>query len=57
MRDNLPQEDDRRVARLSNRQHPHQNLPHQLLIKVLARGELTYGGGSASGRSYARLTR
>jgi hypothetical protein len=57
IRGNLPQEDDRRVARLSNRQHPHQNLPHQLLIKILARGEITYGGSSAGGRSYASLTR
>jgi hypothetical protein len=51
---NLPQKDDRSVARLSTHRH---NLPHQLLIKNLARGELTYGGGLASGRSYARLTR
>jgi hypothetical protein len=43
--DNLTQEDDRSVARLSTRQHLRQSLPHQLLIKKLARGELTYGGG------------
>jgi hypothetical protein len=54
---NLPQEDDRSVARLSTHQHLRQSLPHHLLIKNLARGELTYGGGSANGRSYARLTR
>jgi hypothetical protein len=54
---NLPQENDWRIARLSTRHHHHHNLPHQLLIKNLARGEVTYGGGSASGRSYARLTR
>jgi hypothetical protein len=54
---NLPQEDDRHIARLSARHHHHHSLPHQLLMKNLARGELTYGGGSASRRSYARLTR
>jgi hypothetical protein len=54
---NLPQEDDRRVTRLSTHRHHRHSLPHQLLIKNLARGELTYGGGSASARSYARLTR
>jgi hypothetical protein len=54
---NLPQEDDRSVTRPSTRQHLHQSLPHQLLIKNLAGAELTNGGGSASGRSYARLTR
>jgi hypothetical protein len=46
---NLPQEDDWSVARLSNHQYLRQSLPHQLLIKNLARGELTYGSGSASG--------
>jgi hypothetical protein len=51
---NLSQEDDWSVARLNTHR---QSLPHQLLIKNLARGELTYGGGSANGRSYARLTR
>jgi hypothetical protein len=54
---NLPQVDDRSVTRLSTRQHLRQSLPHQLVIKNLAGGELTYGGGSASGRNYARLTR
>jgi hypothetical protein len=54
---NLPQEDDRSLTRLSTHQHLCQSLPHHLLIKSLARGELTYGGGSANGRSYARLTR
>jgi hypothetical protein len=54
---NLPQEDDRRIARLTTHHHHRHNLPHQLLIKILARGELTYGGGSASGRNNARLTR
>jgi hypothetical protein len=53
----LPQEDDRSIARLSTRQHLHQSLPHQLLIKNLARGELTYSGGTINGRNYARLTR
>jgi hypothetical protein len=54
---NLPQEDDRSVARLSTHHHHRQSLSHQLLIKKLVRGELTYGGGSANGRNYARLTR
>jgi hypothetical protein len=54
---NLPQEDDRSVARLSIHQHLRQSLPEHLLIKIIARGELTYDGGSASGRSNARLTR
>jgi hypothetical protein len=54
---NLPQEDDRSVARLSTRQHLRQSLTHHLLRKKLARGELTYGGGSTNGRRYARLTR
>jgi hypothetical protein len=54
---NLPQEHDRSVARLSTRHHLCQSLPHHLLIKKLARGELTHGGGSANGRNYARLTR
>jgi hypothetical protein len=53
----LPQEDDWRIVRLSTRQHLRQSLPHQLLIKILARSELTYGGGSTSGRSNARLAR
>jgi hypothetical protein len=52
----LPQEDDRRVARLSTHQHLCQSLPHHLMIKILARDELTYGGGSTSGWNYARLT-
>jgi hypothetical protein len=54
---NLPQEVDQRVARLSTHRHHRHNLPHQLLIKNLARDELTYGGDSANGRGYARLTR
>jgi hypothetical protein len=54
---NVPQEDDRRIARLSTRHHHRHSLPPQLLIKKLARGELTYGGGLASGRNNARLTR
>jgi hypothetical protein len=54
---NLPHEDDRSVARLSTHRHHLQSLPHQLLIKNLERGELTYGGDSANGRNYARLTR
>jgi hypothetical protein len=53
----LPQKDDRSVARLSTRQDLLQSPPHHLPIKNLARGELTYGGGSANGRNYARLTR
>jgi hypothetical protein len=53
----LLQEDDRRVARLSTHHHHRHSLPHQLLIKNLARGELIYGGGSTHGRSYARLSR
>jgi hypothetical protein len=54
---NLPQQDDRSVARLSTCQHLRQSLTRHLLIKILARDELTYGGGSASGRGYAWLTR
>jgi hypothetical protein len=54
---NLPQENDSRIARLSTRHHHRHSLLHQLLIKKLARGEVTYGGGSASGRSYAMSTR
>jgi hypothetical protein len=54
---NLPQEDDWRIARLSTHRHHRHSLPHQLLIKNLARDELTYGGGSESGRSNARSTR
>jgi hypothetical protein len=54
---NLPQEDDWHIARLSTRHHHRHSLPHQLLIKILARGELIYGGGSVSGRSYTRFTR
>jgi hypothetical protein len=54
---NLPQEDDPSIDRLSTHQYLRQSLPHRLLIKNLARGELTYGGGSANGRRYARLTR
>jgi hypothetical protein len=53
----LPQEDDQSVARLGTHQHLHQSLPHHLLIKNLARGEITYGGGSTNGERYARLTR
>jgi hypothetical protein len=53
----LPHEDDWNILRLSTCHHLRRSLPHHLLIKLLARGELTYGGGSASGRSYARLTR
>jgi hypothetical protein len=34
---NLPQEDDRRVARLITHRHHRHSLPHQLLIKFLAR--------------------
>jgi hypothetical protein len=41
---NLPREYDQSVARLSTRQHHRQGLPHQLLIKNLVRGKLTYGG-------------
>jgi hypothetical protein len=52
-----PQENYRSVARLSTHRHHRQSLPHQLLIKKLASGELTYGGGSSNGRNYARLTR
>jgi hypothetical protein len=34
---NLPQEDDRRIVGLSTRHHHHHSLPHELLIKILAR--------------------
>jgi hypothetical protein len=50
----LPYEDDRRVARLSTHRYHRHSLPHELLIKNLVRGELTYGGSSTSGRRYAR---
>jgi hypothetical protein len=53
----LPQEDDWCIVRLSTRQHHLQSLIHHPLIKILARGELAYGRGSASERSNARLTR
>jgi hypothetical protein len=43
---NLPQEDDQHVARLSTHRHHRHSLPHQVLIKKIAMGELTYGGGS-----------
>jgi hypothetical protein len=35
---NLPQEDDRSVARLSTHRHHRQSLPHQLLIKKISKG-------------------
>jgi hypothetical protein len=54
---NLPQEDEQSIARLCTHQHLRQSLPHHPLIKILAMGELIYGGGSASERSYERLTR
>jgi hypothetical protein len=52
---NLPPEDDWRIVRLSTRHHHRHSLPHQFLIKILARGELNYGGDLTSGRSNARL--
>jgi hypothetical protein len=55
--DTLPQEGDYRIVRLSIRRHHLQSLLHHPLIKILARGELTYGRGSASGRNNASLTR
>jgi hypothetical protein len=55
--DALPQEDDWRIVRLSTHQHHLQSLLHHPLFKILARGELTYGRGSASGRNNASLTR
>jgi hypothetical protein len=55
--DTLPQEGDWRIFRLSICQHHLQCLHHHPLIKILARGELTYGQGSASGMSNAKLTR
>jgi hypothetical protein len=53
----LPQEDDWHIVRLSTHQYLRQILLHHPLIKILARGELTYGRGSASLRSNANLTR
>jgi hypothetical protein len=53
----LPQEDDWCIVRLSTRQRHLQSLLYHPLIKILAMGELTYGRGSASGRSNASLTR
>jgi hypothetical protein len=55
--DALPLEDDWRIVRLSTRQHHLQSLLHHPLIKLLAREDLTYGRGSAHGRSNASLTR
>jgi hypothetical protein len=55
--DALPQEDDLRIVRLSTRQHHLQSLLHHPLIKVLVRGELTYGRGSTSGSSNVSLAR
>jgi hypothetical protein len=55
--DALPQEDDRCIVRLSTCQHHLQSLLHHPQIKILARGELTYGRGSASARSNVSLTR
>jgi hypothetical protein len=46
---NLPQEHDRSIARLITHRHHCQSLPHQLLMKNLARGELTYGGAQQMG--------
>jgi hypothetical protein len=45
----LPHEDDWRIVTFSTRQHHLQSLLHHPLIKILARGELTYGQGSTSG--------
>jgi hypothetical protein len=55
--DTLPPEGDWRIVRLNTHQHHLQSLLHHPLIKILVRGELTYGRGSASGRSNASLTR
>jgi hypothetical protein len=46
---NLPYEDDRSVSRLNTHRHHRHSLPHQLLIKNLARGEVTYGGAQQVG--------
>jgi hypothetical protein len=53
----LPQEDDWHIVRLSTRQHHRQILLHHPLIKILARGELTYGRRLARERSNAILKR
>jgi hypothetical protein len=53
----LPQEGDWRIVRLNTHQHHLQILLRYPLIKILARGELTYGQGLASERSNASLTR
>jgi hypothetical protein len=55
--DTLPQERDWRIVRLSTRQHHLQSLLHHPLIKILARGELTYGRAQQVGGINARLTR
>jgi hypothetical protein len=55
--DTLPYEGDWHNVRFSTRRHHLQGLLHHPLIKILARGELTYGRGSASGRRNASLTR
>jgi hypothetical protein len=54
---NFLEEDDWRIVRLSTRHHHRHSRLHRFLIKILARGKLTYGGGPASERSNARLTR
>jgi hypothetical protein len=47
---NLRQEDDQRVARLSTHRHHRQSLPHQILIKKLARvRSLTVGAQQMGG--------
>jgi hypothetical protein len=53
--DTLPQDGDWHIVRLNIHQRHLQCLCHHPLIKILARGELTYGRGSASGRNNAKL--
>jgi hypothetical protein len=45
---NLPQEDDRRIVRLSIHRNLHQGLLHHT-DQNISKGELTYGRGSTSG--------
>jgi hypothetical protein len=53
----LPQEDDRRIVRLSIHQNLHQCLLHHPMIKILARVSSLMVGLSKWGKINAGLTR
>jgi hypothetical protein len=55
--DTLPQEGDWRIVRLKIHQCHLRSLRYHPLIKIISKGELTYGRGSASGGNNAKLTR